>query len=155
MTIGLEGKRKRCFWCAIIWVWGGKKEKEGGRKGRFWGRERKGGESGHASVPGHQLCVGRIRREEERRRRRRKSGEGGREQHHTSRSYIGGAWADAAGKHKQKGRGGALSMALLEIYFLKMVGHPSWDREFSFFCLSLIMENIVTASKTCRNSEWM
>lgn len=37
------------------------------------------------------------------------------------------------GNTNKKGRGGALSMALLEIYFLKMVGHPSWDREFSFF----------------------
>lgn len=58
-----------------------------------------GAEEGEADmpvVPGHQLCEGRKRREE--RRRRRKGGEGGREQHHASRSDIGGAGADTAGK---------------------------------------------------------
>lgn len=65
-----------------------------------------GAEEGEADmpvVPGHQLCEGRKRREE--RRRRRKGGEGGREQHHASRSDIGGAGADTAGK-KNKTKGG-------------------------------------------------
>lgn len=81
-----------------------KTRQEEENKRRLGGNEKKekrgGGECRHASIPGHQLCEGRKRRKE--RRRRRKSGEGGREQHHTSRSYIGGARADAAGKQKNK-----------------------------------------------------
>lgn len=78
---------------------GKEKRREGGNGG---------GECRHASVPGHQLCEGRKRREK--RRRRRKSGEGGREQHHASRSYIGGARADAAGKKTREGVGGSANV---------------------------------------------
>lgn len=85
--------------------------KSRGTVGRGFGVEWGRGEGRHASVPGHQLCEGRKRRKK--RRRRRKSGEGGRKQHHASRSYIGGARADAAGKKTREREGGPMSILAL------------------------------------------
>lgn len=79
-----------CFFLVVRWMEGSQKERgdcveklkeEVVQEEKGWGEEEE-------EVPGHQLSVGRKRREE---RRSGESGEGGREQHRTSRGNIGGA----------------------------------------------------------------